>query len=236
MCSLFGNGNCCSNCSNFNCPNNVITRILRGPTGPAGPRGPIGPQGATGATGPQGPSGPAGATGATGAIGPQGPVGATGAIGPQGPVGATGATGPQGPVGPAGPQGPSGTNDAIYASLLTTTEVASLDIVPLTLNTASPETTMTVSGSSVNVTESGTYLVTYSLNGSTPTGDVTVLLYQNGSLVAGESITEASSGENASLSKTILLNITAPATLSVYNGSAEAVTVLNSALTVLKIA
>ena len=224
MCSLFNQFNNCNNCCNS------CVRYLRGATGatgPAGPRGPIGPQGATGATGPQGPIGP---TGAQGIQGPVGPIGPTGATGPQGPQGATGATGPQDPV------GPSGSSDAIYASLLETATVTAGETIPLTLNSATPDSSMSVVGNSVSITESGSYLVTYSLNGSAPTGDLTADLYLNGSLVTGESISENSQGENASLTKTVLLNITAPSTLSIVNGSAESITALNSGLSVLKVA
>ena len=61
--------------------------------------------------GPQGPQGPAGNDGAVGATGPQGPQGLAGN---DGAVGATGPQGPQGPagndgaVGATGPQGPAG--------------------------------------------------------------------------------------------------------------------------------
>lgn len=229
MCSLL-NGFGCNNCNcNGGCNNNVVIRTIRGPVGPQGPRGPIGPQGATGAIGPQG---PAGATGATGAVGPQGPVGATGAtgaVGPQGPVGATGATGP------IGPQGPAGTNDAIYANLAAPTTVESEAIVPLTFSTASSETSMSVSDNSVNITESGTYLVSYFLNGSAP-AELAASLYLGDTAIAGEEITEISNGETVALSKTILLNITAPQTLSIYYTSSGTASVVFSGLTVLKIA
>ena len=79
-----------------------------GPTGPTGATGATGPQGligATGATGPQGLIGPTGATGPQGLIGPTGPTGSTGA---PGVTGATGATGPQGLIGSTGPQGVTG--------------------------------------------------------------------------------------------------------------------------------
>ncbi len=227
MCNLCGCNRCCNNGFNFrqginpinnsfncrSCNNNPI--IIRGPVGPTGAtgaRGPIGPQGATGATGPQGPAGP---------------VGATGPIGPVGPQGATGATGPQGPAGPAG------TSDAIYANLSGTTATSG-SIIPLALDTATPTTTMSVSGNAVNITEAGTYLVSFFANGSVPTGDFSTSLYQNGSAIAGESIIiDDSTGAG---SKTILVNAGAGDTLSIYNTSAQTATFSGASLTVVKLA
>ena len=255
MCNLFGCNGCCNNgfnnrqginalndnsCCRRSCNNNTV--VIRGPVGPTGAtgaRGPIGPQGATGATGPAGPigpvgpQGPAGATGATGATGPIGPVGPQGPVGPTGATGATGATGPAGPVGPQGPAGPAGTNDAIYADLNATT-VESESIIPIALDTATPATTMNVSGNAVNITEDGTYLVSYFANGSVPTGDFSISLYQNGAVVTGETII-LDNGSGAG-SKTILVNASAGDTLSIYNTSGETATLSGASLTVLKLA
>ena len=239
MCFLCNNGcNCNRNICNCNrCSQERI--ILRGPVGPQGPRGPIGPQGATGPQGlqgsqgipgPVGPIGPAGATGATGATGPQGPVGATGATGatgPQGPVGATGATGPQ------GEQGVPGTNNAVYAGLSDATDIAQNAIIPLTLVAATDGSTFTVSDGAINLPEAGTYLVSYSVNGSNATGDIATTLYLNGTPVIGETLSEASTGDIANLSKTILLTTNAPAALSIFNTSAGTATISNASITAL---
>ncbi len=208
MCCFF-NSNSCGRC---NCNNVTVVRGPAGPTGATGARGPIGPQGATGATGPQRPVGP---------VGPQGPVG------PAGPQGATGATGPQGPVGPAG------TSDAIYASSGAVV-VAEGEIIPITLTTASPVTTMTVSDNAVNITEDGTYLVSYYVGGSVPTNEFVVSLYLNGTAVINENIVQSNSAGAAS--KTILLNLTSGDTLSLYNTSASEATLSDASITVLKIA
>ena len=227
MCCLFGNNNCnhcCNRCNNF------VARGPVGPTGATGARGPIGPQGPVGPIGPQGP------VGATGAIGPQGPVGATGATGPQGPVGATGATGPQGPVGatgPIGPQGPAGASDAIYA-ISTTATIPADSIIPLTLNTESPESTMTVVDNTITVTEDGTYLVSYFVDGSSTTGSFDISLYLNGSALPNESIT-LTSGEGAA-GKTILLTLSAEDDISLYNTSAVDANISNASITAVKIA
>ncbi len=234
MCCLFGSNSCCNRCNN--------TRIIRGPQGPTGAtgaRGPIGPQGPVGATGAVGPQGP---VGATGAVGPQGPVGATGAIGPQGPVGpagATGAVGPQGPVGPAGPQGPvgpvgpAGLGDAIYASSGANVVTAG-EIIPLALITATPDTSLTVSDNAANITEDGTYLVSFFVGGSVPTNEFITALYLNGAPITGETLVQSNSAGVAS--KTILLNLTAGSTLSLYNTSATEATLSGASITVLKVA
>jgi len=208
---VFSNRRCCNN-------NPIVIRGPVGPTGATGARGPIGPQG------PVGPIGPTGATGATGPVGP---------TGPQGPVGPTGATGATGATGPQGPAGPAGTGDAIYASGGTET-VASGAIIPITLDTATPETTMSVSNSSINITDDGVYLLSYFANGSVPEGNFAISLYQNGAAITGETIT-LTSGEGA-VSKTVLLSLGAGDTLSIYNSSDQTATLLGASITALKLA
>ncbi len=233
---------CCFNnrrCNDYPFRRNTIITTV-------GARGPIGPQGPIGPIGPQGPIGPTGATGATGATGPAGPVGPQGPVGPTGATGATGATGPigpQGPVGPTGatgatgatgPQGPSGTADIIYANNVGGT-VLSGDIIPLTLSASTTGATSTVSGGEVNLVDAGTYLVSYSVNGSVPTDTTSVSLYLNGVAIPNETLTE-SGGTNglSSLSKTILITTTGASTLAIYNTSADTLTVSNAGLTVLR--
>ena len=218
---------------------------LQGPQGIPGPVGPIGPAGATGATGatgpvgPAGPIGPTGATGATGATGPAGPQGEVGPQGPQGeqgpvgPTGATGATGATGPQGPQGEQGVPGTNNAVYAGLSTATTVAQNAIIPLEQVTATDGSTFTVSDGSINLPEAGTYLVSYSVNGSATAGALSVTLYLDGTPIGGETLTEESSGEPVSLSKTILVSVTDPTTLSIFNTSAGTVNINNASITAL---
>lgn len=221
MCCLFGNNCNCNRCNNTP----TVIRGPRGPIGPSGPQGARGPQGPQGATGP---AGPTGATGATGAVGPQGPIGP---VGPQGPQGATGATGATGAVGPQGPVGPAGINDAIYAQSSVAT-VAAGAIIPLALNTATPNTTFSVSDNAVNLPEAGTYIVSYYANGSVPTGDFITTLYLNGAALANETIIQSDSVGAAS--KTALITTTGPATLSLYNGSASVATLSDASITVIK--
>jgi len=169
-------------------------------------------------TGPQGPVGPQG---------PQGATGPTGAAGPAGTTGATGATGPQGPAGPAG------TNDAVYASV--GTEVVSAGaIIPLSLNTATADTTMTVSNNAISVTEEGTYLVSFYVGGSVPTNEFNTTLYLNGAAIAGETIVQSNSAGAAG--KTILINLSSGDALSLVNTSATEATLSNASITVLKLA
>ena len=215
----FFNNNC--NCSPpYPRPREVynINVGLRGPIGPQGPQGATGPQGPAGATGATGPQGPAGATG------PQGPVGATGAIGPQGPAGATGAT---------GPQGPAGASDAIYA-ISTTATVPADTIIPLAFNTESPDSTMIVVDNTITATENGTYLISYFVDGSSGAGSFDVSLYLNGATLPNENITIAS-GEGAA-GKTILLDLSAGDTISLYNLSAGDATISSASITAVKIA
>lgn len=250
---------CCQTPIRPSC-NQPTIEYIRGPIGPQGPTGPMGPMGPQGARGPVGPQGAAGATGATGAVGPQGPqgpqgetgaTGATGAVGPQGPqgpqgetgaTGATGAVGPQGPQGPQGAQGPQGepgTNalqDALYAYSGTQT-VASNSVIPLTLSTTTPTTTMTLSNNAISL-PAGTYLVTYGATGTRTTdGNLSAQLYANGSALANEIVSDnATSANSANLSKTILYTAAADGTtLSLYNTSGESVNLTGANITAVRI-
>ena len=226
MCNLFGCCNSCNNCRNH-ATNTVVLRGPQGPTGATGARGPIGPQGPVGPIGPTGATGVAGPQGPVGATGPQGPVGLTG---PQGPVGATGPQGPTGATGATGPQGPAGTNDAVYASIGTTT-VAAGAIIPIELTTQTAATSMTVTDNAVDITEDGVYLVSY-FGERADDLDYTISLYQNDTIVVNESLQLPTSG---GASKTILLSANSGDTLSLYNTSAVELPLTNASLTVLKL-
>lgn len=163
--------------------------------------------------------------------GPMGPAGPQGARGPIGPMGATGAQGIQGPV---GPQGLSGTSDMIFADNGDATVVSGATI-PLALNTATPTTTMSVLNNSVNLPTAGTYLVSYGINGSVPTGNLAVSLNLNGTPIDNGTITIANSANALSDgSRTVLVTATAPSTLSLVNNSLDTLTVDNATMTVLK--
>ncbi|MBR7159616.1 MAG: hypothetical protein IKD20_01135 [Clostridia bacterium] len=239
-------------CDNICQPNYVYLRGPRGPVGPQGPmgpmgamgpQGPIGPTGATGATGPVGPVGPTGATGATGPVGPVGPTGATGATGPVGPIGPIGPQGPQGETGatgatgPVGPQGPAGTNDAIYAGVYAGT-TATDTVLPIALVQETADSTMSITDNSISITESGVYLVSYSLSGTPDAGgsDLSVSLYNNAVAVPNETISVDTTTEEASVSRTILLSLTEGDLLSIYNTSDSTITLGSATLTVLRLA
>lgn len=232
MC-LFGCGNC--NC-NHNCNSINVIRGPRGPMGPSGPqgaRGPIGPQGPVGPIGPTGATGATGATGPVGPIGPQGPVGATGATGPVGPIGPQGPVGATGATGATGPQGPAGTSQAVYAGV-NTVVIDSGVIIPIELISQSPESTMTVTNNEVVINEDGSYLVSYYADGSVTANEFVTSLYLNDVALTSESIIQSDSAGAGS--KTILLNLTAGDTLSLYNTSATEATLSSASITALKVA
>ncbi len=208
---------CLFNC-NTNCCKEAV--IFRGPMGPAGPMGPRGP------IGPMGPQGPVGLTGPQGIQGVQGLTGATGPVGPQGPVGATG---------PQGIQGISGTADMIYAGTNTAQTVASGAIIPIAEISATPTTTMSVATNAVNLPSAGTYLVTFAVNGSNAGTNMSTALYLDGAPITGEVIsTDQTAGSNVSQSKSVLVTTTGPATLSLYNTSANNDTLNSATMTVIR--
>lgn len=154
---------------------------LIGPQGIAGVIGAIGLQGLTGLTGA---IGPAGVAGLVGAIGPQGIAGLVGEIGlqgiagvagPQGVaglaglIGPIGLTGPQGPTGPAGPPGPGSVSEYAYIYNSTAEIVAINDAVDFDTNGPITAGITHAPGSSiVQLTNAGTYQITYSVSGVEP--------------------------------------------------------------------
>lgn len=126
---------------------NCVQSIVPDPMIFVGPTGPTGPRGTTGATG------PAGATGTQGIMGVKGETGATGATGP------TGATGERGEKGETG-QSTTGQN----ATLFTLGPQTVTNGTPLTLMTVLTNNGLNASMTSVTITETGTYLVAYSVN------------------------------------------------------------------------
>ncbi|MBR1983570.1 MAG: hypothetical protein IKA12_02655, partial [Clostridia bacterium] len=101
-------------------------------------------------------------------------------------------------------------------------------------DTATADTSMTVTDNSVTLTEDGVYLVSYYANGSVATGEFITSLYENGTAITDESIISTDSA--GAQSKTILFNGTAGDTLAIYNTSAETATYTGASLTVLKLA
>ena len=209
----------------------------QGPAGPTGPMGLTGPIGATGPTGPMGLTGPAGATGPAGPTGPMGLTGPTGATGPAGPTGPTGATGPTGPMGltgPAGPTGPMGpAGSAPAAELLHSVHVPAQEPedagLPLIFNTnqvqAGTSITHTAGTGVLSIVRSGIYQILYSVTATDAAAHktVTVELRNTGVSIPGSRTsgsTPMSTG-TASLSASIILNVTGTASISLVPVTAD---------------
>ncbi len=225
-----------------------------GPTGPTGPTGLTGPSGATGLTGPSGatgltgptgdtgPTGPTGLTGpsgATGVIGPSGatgltgPSGATGLTGPSGATGLTGAsgatglTGPSGATGLTGPTGPTLTSTLAVAQLLNTaTQTITTVGTFVAFNNPTAFKNSTVSPTSINVTNAGTYLIEFGYTALSTSGSamslyidgvenvLTRLLLQDveGGSVSGSIILTLAAADTIALgSSVIVTNLVLPA-------------------------
>lgn len=217
-----------------------------GPEGPAGPQGPVGPegpQGAAGADGAQGIQGPMGPQGSQGPAGPTGPMGLTGPAGPTGPMGLTGptgATGPAGPTGPmgltgpAGPTGPMGpAGSAPAAELLHSVHVPAQEPedagLPLIFNTnqvqAGTSITHTAGTGVFSIVRSGIYQILYSVTATDAAAHktVTVELQNTGVSIPGSRTsgsTPMSTG-TASLSASIILNVTGTASISLVPVTAD---------------
>ena len=220
-----------------------------GPAGPQGPVGPEGPQGAAGADGaqgiqgpmgpqgsqgPAGPTGPMGLTGPIGATGPTGPMGLTGPIGATGPTGPMGLTGPAGATGPAGPTGPMGpAGSAPAAELLHSVHVPAQEPedagLPLIFNTnqvqAGTSITHTAGTGVFSIVRSGIYQILYSVTATDAAAHktVTVELRNTGVSIPGSRTsgsTPMSTG-TASLSASIILNVTGTASISLVPVTAD---------------
>ena len=210
---------------------------IQGPMGPQGSQGPAGPTGLMGLTGPTGPTGPMGLTGPAGPTGPMGLTGPTGATGPAGPTGPTGATGPTGPMGltgPAGPTGPMGpAGSAPAAELLHSVHVPAQEPedagLPLIFNTnqvqAGTSITHTAGTGVFSIVRSGIYQILYSVTATDAAAHktVTVELRNTGVSIPGSRTsgsTPMSTG-TASLSASIILNVTGTASISLVPVTAD---------------
>ena len=217
-----------------------------GPEGPAGPQGPVGPEGPQGAAGAdgaqgiqgpmgpqgsQGPAGPTGLMGLTGPTGPTGPMGLTGPAGPTGPMGLTGPAGATGPAGPTGPMGPAGSAPA--AELLHSVHVPAQEPedagLPLIFNTnqvqAGISITHTAGTGVFSIVRSGIYQILYSVTATDAAAHktVTVELRNTGVSIPGSRTsgsTPMSTG-TASLSASIILNVTGTASISLVPVTAD---------------
>ena len=195
------------------------------PQGGTGPEGPAGPQG------PVGPEGPQGAAGADGAQGIQGPMGPQGSQGPAGPTGPMGLTGPIGATGPTGPMGPAGSAPA--AELLHSVHVPAQEPedagLPLIFNTnqvqAGTSITHTAGTGVFSIVRPGIYQILYSVTATDAAAHktVTVELRNTGVSIPGSRTsgsTPMSTG-TASLSASIILNVTGTASISLVPVTAD---------------
>ena len=194
----------------------------------------MGLTGPTGATGPAGPTGPMGLTGPIGATGPTGPMGLTGPIGATGPTGPMGLTGPAGATGPAGPTGPMGpAGSAPAAELLHSVHVPAQEPedagLPLIFNTnqvqAGTSITHTAGTGVFSIVRSGIYQILYSVTATDAAAHktVTVELRNTGVSIPGSRTsgsTPMSTG-TASLSASIILNVTGTASISLVPVTAD---------------
>lgn len=242
--AVHNSGTSCRPVLNFTIPQGGT-----GPEGPAGPQGPVGPEGPQGAAGadgaqgiqgpmgpqgsqgPAGPTGPMGLTGPIGATGPTGPMGLTGPAGPTGPMGLTGPTGATGPAGPTGPMGPAGSAPA--AELLHSVHVPAQEPedagLPLIFNTnqvqAGTSITHTAGTGVFSIVRSGIYQILYSVTATDAAAHktVTVELRNTGVSIPGSRTsgsTPMSTG-TASLSASIILNVTGTASISLVPVTAD---------------
>ena len=182
-------------------------------------------EGSTGPTGPTGAEGPTGPTGPTGAEGPTGPTGATGAEGATGPTGAEGATGPTGPAVPL---------NALYAVNTGSQTLSSTgDPATFTTNEVEEGTAITHSPSSsdVELTEPGTYRITYSAvaTNTSSTGNVGLELQNDGAAIDGSESTGKVNNTNDPTPLGASVLVTVPGTATITLNSTENDTTLNSA-------
>lgn len=233
--AVHNSGTLCRPVLNFTIPQGGT-----GPEGPAGPQGPVGPEGPQGAAGadgaqgiqgPMGPQGSQGPAGPTGAAGPMGPAGSTGATGPAGPTGPMGLTGPAGATGPTGPMGPAGSAPA--AELLHSVHVPAQEPedagLPLIFNTnpvqAGTSITHTAGTGVFSIVRPGIYQILYSVTATDAAAHktVTVELRNTGVSIPGSRTsgsTPMSTG-TASLSASIILNVTGTASISLVPVTAD---------------
>lgn len=154
--------------------------------------------------------------------------GADGAAGPQGPPGPPGAQGPQGIQGIQGLTGATGTVLLSYGGFVNDTGsilavVLGGTSIPLTQTTASGAS---VSGTSVTVTNAGTYRVSYCVRTTAATLAASRLLL-NGSQLTGSAIVPSSS--ESCYCRSTIAAITAGSTLQLQlYGLLGAVTLLSS--------
>lgn len=207
----------------------------QGEKGEPGERGCAGEKGEIGFRGPVGPGGPRGTMGPRGMQGGPGNRGPQGISGPAGPRGPTGNVGPVGPVGPAGPAG------SPLASFYATSSISQVPVdftrQTLQLDTVSVANPIfTLTSGELTTTATGLYQIGYYVEFQAHElqfarrGVLTALVEMDAGLgflevPASQSSNSVENGNvtSMSLSKTMLLNISAGSTIRIgferFNGS-----------------
>lgn len=140
--------------------------------------------------------------------------------------------------GSIGPRGADAPRDALYA-YSTSQSVDAGAIILLTTTQSTPSTSIALSNNTLTLPV-GTYLVSFGATGIATSADAISLgvqLYINNTASTPDNLLAYSlTATNANLSKTIVLNVTSPTTLSLHNSSSVSSTYDNAYITVLKIA
>lgn len=190
-----------------------------GKDGCDGRDGKDGRDGAPGATGPRGP--PGGLPGPQGVPGVEGRAGSAGSTGAQGIPGIQGVEGQRGLQGEQGPIGPISGLAFFYNTVVQAVSLEA-DVSFDTNGLSSPNITHVAAagatGAPITLVETGTYDVTWSLNGLEPNQ---FSLFLNGVLVPGS--TNGSGGGFAQTSGSILFGATAADVLTLRNHSSTGV-------------
>ncbi len=109
--------------------------------------------------------------------------------------------------------------------------------IPLVQGAAPAGTSLTFATNAITV-PAGTYLVSYGMSGTNDTGTgIAIQLYESGAPVTNSTATDtAGATAPGSVSRTILYTAAGPTPLSIYNVTAESVTLSDAYLTVVRIA
>lgn len=124
---------------------------------------------------------------------------------PRGKTGEKGDRGPQGVQGPAGVAGPPGSTNNINATIYNSQNQEVSNGRPLIMNSTIALNGLTANESSITITQTGTYIVSFSINnGSSPTPGDCVGIYRNNVFVEGSKRPLTSS---TNVSCTIVVNL-----------------------------
>ena len=161
-----------------------------------------------------------------------GPVGPPG---PTGPAGAVGATGPTGPTGPAVTLNALNTVNTGSQTLSSTGDPATFDTNQVEEGTA---ITHTASSSDIQLTEPGTYRITYNATGTNTsgTGTVGLELQDDGTAIDGSKSTAKinNTSDTAALGASVLVTVASSSTITL-NSTENNTTITDASVTVQKL-